>query len=121
MDNQDYNKTIEELLSKDTREELEVKDNITNYLLSPECSNAGCNIAFVGSYKRHSEVDTWNEYRVLYKVVKYRDTAEYLTIALDFIKDSMSKLRNIECESVGIQEVYCIDPFNYYILVYIIK
>lgn len=121
MDTQDYNKSIEELLSVEISEDLEVKDEITELLLDPKSSNAGCNISFVGSYNRHSETDSWVEYRVLYKVVKYRDTPEYLNIALDFVKDSMSKLNEVKCESVGIQEVYCIDPFNYYILLYIIK
>ena len=109
---------IEGLLRLRGNHRLEVYDEITDQLRKyNEEETPGCRVKFITS-KKH---DTWIEYKVLYKIKKLQDTPSYLSYVFGCVSKAMDQLKDIEMDSIGIQEVYCEDPYSYYVLIYILS
>lgn len=118
MVNQDGFSEIEKLLSLKGHSRG-FKDEIVEKILSHDEQNTpGCRVYFITSKK---ERNSWIEYKVLYKIKKYKDSIDYLSYVFDCMAKVVKELRDLDINSIGIQEVYNNDPCSYYVLIYIIK
>lgn len=75
-------------------------------------------VEFVGCIQ--NEYDTFDEYMILYKFSKSKDTAEYLGECLKLLGKMITRLRCVDYD-FGIQELDTTQPDYYYILLYGLK
>ena len=100
---------------------LEVKDNLTSLILSQkEEVYPGIRLGFVESKNRDEDGGTWAEYRVLYEVVKYENTTDYLKFVLSEFSKIIDKFSGLS-DYISIEEVDCSRSGYYYILVFMLK
>lgn len=101
---------------------LEVEDGITKSILSidPE-QYPGIRVKFVESKKIKGDEGNWIEYNVLFEVLKYKDTPEYLGHTFKEFGKIIKSLSHVGIDSIGVNEVDCGYSDFYYILVYILS
>lgn len=101
---------------------LMVENEITDTILGQsEADTPGLRLKFLESRKRSLEDGDWNEYFVLYKMKKWVETAGYLEYIFSCLSKLLGKLKDLPCDSIGLQEVDCSEPGSYYILIYILS
>ena len=117
MASQDGFSEIEKLLSLKGHSRGFKDDIVEKILNHDEANTPGCRVYFITSKKEKS----WIEYKVLYKIKKYKDDTKYLSYVFECMSKSIKELNDLDITSIGVQEVYNSDPCSYYVLVYIIK
>lgn len=124
METQENSKIFKYLLNSNTTN-LEISDELTNRILEFDYINKypGISLKYLESKKRDEELGTWNEYNILFSILKYKDTSDYLGYSLgklgDLIKDIGKD--DISIDVIGVQEMECSEPDCYYILLYILS
>lgn len=114
--------SISGLLSMLGDRRLEVSDDITKSILSidPE-QHPGIKVKFIESKKIKGEKSDWVEYNVLFEIVKYKDTPEYLSYAFKELGKIIKSLSHQKITSIGVNEVDCGYSDFYYVLIYILS
>lgn len=101
---------------------LAVENKITETILShDEELTPGLQLRFLESRRRGLECGSWIEYFALYKMKKWVDTADYLEYIFNCLGKLAGTLKNLNVDSIGLQEVDCSETGNYYILIYILS
>ena len=101
---------------------LAFENEITERILSlSEQDTPGLRLKFLESRKRGLSEGTWEEYFVLYKMKKWTDTAAYLEYVFMCLSKLLSNFKDLSIDSIGLQEVDCIESGSYYILIYILN
>lgn len=87
MDRQEGSE-IRRLLRFKGSSRLEVKDDLTEKILEHKniVFPGGLKFRFVESRKLSGPGGEWVEYKVLYSIIKYRQTLEYMQVVLDSIQ-----------------------------------
>lgn len=100
---------------------LEIKDNLTSLILSQkEEVYPGIKLSFVESKNKDEGGGSWAEYRVLYEVVKYENTADYIKFILSELSKIIDKFSGLS-DYISIEEVDCSRSGYYYILVFMLR
>ena len=100
---------------------LEIKDNLTSLILSQkEEVYPGIKLGFVESKNKNEGGGSWAEYRVLYEVVKYENTADYIKFILSELSKIIDKFSGLS-DYISIEEVDCSRSGYYYILVFMLR
>lgn len=100
---------------------LEIKDNLTSLILSQkEEVYPGIKLGFVESKNKDEGGGSWAEYRVLYEVVKYENTADYIKFILSELSKIIDKFSGLS-DYISIEEVDCSRSGYYYILVFMLR
>jgi hypothetical protein len=110
---------IRRLLNFKGSSRLEVKDDLTERILSSKGFSFSGNIRFrfIESKKYIGEGGDWAEYKVLFSILKCRDTIEYLQYILtESSKLIGSLLDGIEIDYIRLEEFDCSRADYYYIL-----
>lgn len=113
---------IQRILNLRGDRRLAVENEITERILSlSEEQTPGLRLKFLESRKRGLDGGTWEEYFVLYKMKKWSDTVDYLEYVFKCLATMSSNLKNLNIDSIGLQEVDCSEAESYYILIYILS
>jgi len=101
---------------------LAVENKITETILGQsEKDTPGLRLKFLESRKRGLDDGSWIEYFALYKMKKLEDTADYLEYVFKSLANLVATLKDLEVDSIGLQEVDCSESGSYYILIYILS
>ena len=110
-----FNNSIGRFKSMRGKSRLEVRDDLTESLLSLDFPK----VSFLESRLHDTEYGTWKEYYVLFNLRKI-ESPEYFKYLFFQINQVFSLLRGYKIDSSGIQELECSNN-GYELLIYIIK
>ena len=101
---------------------MAVENDITDTILGQsEADTPGLRLRFLESRIRGLDEGEWIEYFALYGMKKWKESANYLEHIFSCLSKVAASLKNLEIDSIGIQEVDCGEAENYYILIYILS
>ena len=111
---------IRRLLNFKGSSRLEVKDDLTEKILSNKgIFFAGCiRFCFIESKKYSGDGGEWVDYKILYSILKCKDSAEYFQYVLKNASVFLGSLSSIskDCCYISIEEFDCSYPKYYYVL-----
>lgn len=101
---------------------LGVKDQVTERILEFDYTQSpGLSLRFLETRNKETEEGSWTEYNVLYEIKKISETPQYMNHIFELLYRSIGNvLRDLEVDSMGLQEVEC-GLSEYYVLIYIIS
>ena len=114
---------IRRLLNFKGSSRLEIKDDLTEKILSDKgiLLPGGIKFCFIESKKYTGEGGEWVEYKTLYSILKCSNDIEYLQYILANSSNIIGSLEKFEPDYVNIEEFDCSYPDYYYVLLYIRK
>ena len=113
---------IGRLLQMRGQKRLGVKDQVTERILDFDYTKSpGLSLRFLETRNKETEEGSWTEYNVLYEIKKISETPQYMNHIFELLYRSIGNvLRDLEVDSMGLQEVEC-GLSEYYVLIYIIS
>ena len=110
---------IRRLLNFKGNSRLEVKDDLTEEILEQKelVFPGGIRFCFVESKRYVGEGGEWVEYKVLYSILKYEESAKYLQYVLQQASNIVEVyLADLDVDYIRLEEFDCSRPDQYYIL-----